>query len=60
MNPDTRYLLDFIKRMLVIALAILAGIVLNGLWRGQNMWGWIIAYWTVLTAKNYLDYILMR
>lgn len=60
MNPDTRYLLDFIKRMLVIALAILAGIVLNGLWRNQNMWGWIIAYWTVLTAKNYLDYILMR
>lgn len=60
MNPDTRYLLDFINRMLVLALVILAGIVLNGLWRSQNMWGWIIAYWTVLTAKNCLDYILMR
>lgn len=60
MNPDLRYLLDFIKRVLVLALAILAGVVLNGLWLGENMWGWIIAYWSVLTAKNYLDYILMR
>lgn len=60
MNPDLRYLLDFIKRVLVLALAILAGVVLNGLWLSENMWGWIIAYWSVLTAKNYLDHILMR
>lgn len=60
MNPDLRCLLDFTKRTLVLVLPILAGIVLNGVWCGQDMRGWIIAYWTVLTAENYLDYILMR
>lgn len=60
MNPDWKFYLDATKRLLVLALAVIAGVVLNGLLNGTNMWGWIIAYWTVLTVKNLLDNVIVR
>lgn len=42
---------------LVILLAVIAAVVLAGLIAGRNMWGYIIAYWAVLTAKNTIDAI---
>ena len=60
MNPDWKFYLDVAKRLLVLALTVIAGVVLNGLLNGTNMWGWIIAYWTVLTVKNLLDNVIVR
>lgn len=40
---------------LVILLAVIAAVVLAGLITGRNMWGYIIAYWAVLTIKNTID-----
>lgn len=42
---------------LVILLAVIAAVVLAGLIAGRNMWGYIIAYWAVLTVKNIIDAI---
>lgn len=38
-------------------LFILSGIVCFGLSRKRNMWGWIVAYWFVLTVKNLMDLV---
>lgn len=37
---------------LVLALLVIAAVVLVGLIRRRNMWGWIVAYWAVLTLRN--------
>ena len=37
---------------LVLALMLIAAVVLVGLVRRRNMWGWIVAYWAVLTVRN--------
>ena len=37
---------------LALALMVIAAVVLVGLVRRRNMWGWIIAYWAVLTVRN--------
>ena len=37
---------------LVLALMLIAAVVLVGLARRRNMWGWIVAYWAVLTVRN--------
>ena len=50
---------DIILSCLVIVLAAIAGVVLYGLIKKHNMWGWIIAYWAVLTLKNIADFIFM-
>lgn len=42
---------------LAILLAVIAAVVLAGLIAGRNMWGYIIAYWAVLTLKNIIDAI---
>ena len=60
MNPDWKIYLDATKRLLILALAVIAGVVLNGLINGANMWRWIIAYWTILTVKNLLDNVIVR
>ena len=60
MNPDWKIYLDATKRLLVLVLTIIAGVVLNGLLNGANMCGWIIAYWTILTVKNLLDNVIVR
>lgn len=43
---------------LVMALMLIAAVVLVGLVRRRNMWGWIIAYWAVLTVRNAVTMIL--
>lgn len=60
MSAEKRYALEIAKRAMVIALTVLAGIVLNGLLKGQTVWGWIVAYWTVLTLKNGIDWLMMK
>ena len=50
---------DITLSCLVIVLAAIAGVVLYGLIKKRNMWGWIIAYWAVLTLKNIADFIFM-
>lgn len=60
MNSDLKFYLDSAKRLLILALAVIAGVVFNGLLNGANMWGWIVAYWTVLTVKNLLDNVIVR
>lgn len=50
---------DITLSCLVIVLAAIASVVLYGLIKKQNMWGWIIAYWAVLTLKNIADFIFM-
>ena len=41
--------------ILQIALALIAAIVVDCLVCGLTTWGWIIAYWCVLTVKNVVD-----
>ena len=38
-------------------LFIISGIICFGLSQKRNMWGWIVAYWLVLTAKNLMDLV---
>lgn len=40
---------------LQMLLCTIAAIVAYGLYKKQNMWVWIIAYWLVLTIKNFLE-----
>ena len=37
---------------LVLALMLIAAVVLVGIVRRRNMWGWIVSYWAVLTLRN--------
>lgn len=37
---------------LALALMVIAAVVFVGLARRRNMWGWIVAYWAVLTVRN--------
>ena len=37
---------------LALALMVIAAVVFGGLARRRNMWGWIVAYWAVLTVRN--------
>lgn len=55
MISHAQYILQRITRWLIVGLAVIAAIVLLGLLQQKNMWGWIIAYWSVLTVKNVLD-----
>ena len=41
----------FVLLLLAIALRVLVGLL-----AGQSMWGWIAAYWAVLTGKNAVDF----
>ena len=38
-----------------VILAVIAGIVAYGLYKKQNMWKWIVAYWVILTIKNIVE-----
>ena len=38
--------------------AIIAGIVAVGLYRKKVMWARIVAYWCVLTLKNFSDLLM--
>lgn len=46
-----------ISQALILLLLAIALRVLVGLLAGQNMWGWIAAYWAALTGKNAVDFV---
>ena len=46
-----------VSQALVLLLLAIALRVLVGLVTGQSMWGWIAAYWAVLTCKNVVDFL---
>ena len=46
-----------VSQAFVLLLLAIAMRVLVGLLEGQSMWGWIAAYWAVLTGKNAVDFV---
>lgn len=46
-----------VRQALVLLLLAIALRVLVGLLAGQNMCGWIAAYWAALTGKNQVDFL---
>ena len=53
-HPEKRKICG--SQLIVLLLLAIALRVLLGLLAGESMWGWIAAYWAVLTAKNIADY----
>ena len=45
------------KKFGVNDIKVLMVIVAIGLFRKRNMWKWIIAYWVLLTIKNFIDFL---
>jgi hypothetical protein len=45
-----------ISALFVYILAVISFTVTIGIARKRSMWGWILAYWIVLTIKNYVDW----
>lgn len=45
------------SQFLVFLLMADAAWVAYGLSKKRNMWKWIIVYWIILTAKNFVDLI---
>ncbi len=43
-------------KVLILLLLLDAALVCIGLAHGWSMWAWIILYWALLTAKNYMDW----
>ena len=52
----TKIKLQETSKMLVLVLALIAGIVAVGLIEGYKMYAFIVMYWLVLTMKNLIDY----
>lgn len=46
-----------ISSVLVVVLAVIAAITAIGFIAGYAMQPWIVLYWSVLTAKNLIDYV---
>ena len=46
--------------LLQATLAVIAIAVVICLANGWNQWGWIIAYWIVLSVKNVFDLYMMK
>ena len=46
-----------VSQALILLLLAIALRVLVGLLAGESMWGWIAAYWAVLTGKNAVDFV---
>ena len=49
-----------ISSILVVVLAVIAAITAIGFIAGYAMQPWIVLYWSVLTAKNLIDYVGTR
>lgn len=43
--------------MMILILLMLSAITAAGLIKRRNMWPFIVAYWLVLTIKNFLDLV---
>ena len=48
-----------IQKTLILILAVIAAVVAIILAAKRSAWILIVAYWIVLTLKNYVDYIAM-
>ena len=48
------------SQLLIFLLGIDAAIVFAGLLHQKNMWAFILAYWFILTIKNFTDLITYR
>lgn len=48
------------SQFLIFLLGIDAAIVFAGLLQQQNMWAFIVAYWLILTIKNFTDLVVSR
>ena len=44
------------EKFLTLILATIALVVAVGLYHGQNMWLWILAYWVVLSIDNFREW----
>ena len=57
-HPEKRKICGnrIVSQALILLLLAIALRVLVGLLAGQNMWGWIAAYWAALTGKNAVDF----
>ena len=49
--------MNIVDQAFILALAINAAWVANGLFHKKIMWKWIVVYWSVLTAKNVCNLI---
>ena len=47
-----------ISQIFVFILFAIAAVVAVGLSEKRNMWKWIAAYWTVLTIKNFVEWVI--
>ncbi len=48
------------SQFLICLLGIDAAIVFAGLTQQKNMWAFIVAYWLILTVKNFVDLAVSR
>lgn len=48
--------METVTAFFILLLMAIAAKVADGIYRYQNMWKWIVAYWVVLTLKNALDF----
>jgi len=47
--------MKIVSQILVFLLMADAAWVASGLTGKKNMWKWIVAYWVILTIKNFAD-----
>ena len=48
------------SQFMIFLLGIDAAIVFAGLLQQKNMWAFIVAYWFILTVKNFTDFFVGR
>ena len=48
-----------IDQLFILLLALNAGYVAYGLANKKIMWKWIVVYWSVLTAKNLVNLLVI-
>ena len=58
--PEVASMKTIVDVLLQTALAVIATTVVACLANGWNQWGWIIAYWIVLSVKNVFDLYTMK
>ena len=49
---------ELITQVLILLLLIDSAVVVTGLCLKKNMWPLIVAYWVILTLKNFSDLLM--
>lgn len=52
-------MIKIIDQTLILMLAIDAAWVAYGVSAKRNMWVWILLYWVILTAHNFVAYMVL-